>query len=197
MADGSDRFEERASDCYLTPDNEIALELAFWPGGADLDAFHDPESRVVARARIDVRSGGDAYTDDWRQVAGVAAPRVHVNGPYSGRHPVRTAERCTAMHEAGCEIVNLCPAAPGSAYWRLHVWPWAAAVAWLGRLTFRAGRDVYDKRGRLVCPRGDELDGNRTEIARVYYGPHVDRFASIWRGAGREVTVMRRLARCA
>lgn len=164
----------KASDRYLTPRWVLDLVAAFWPLGIDLDPFHDPKSHVQARARIDVRAGGDANVDPW---PGVTA---WVNGPYSGRLPQATAKRCAWARVTGHDVLNLCPAAPGSDYWAAHVWPFAAAIAWMGRLAFEAAVDVHDAKGRLVCAAGKALGGNRTEIALVYYGDEPDRFRSVF-----------------
>ncbi len=87
------------------------------------------------------------------------------------------------------ELLNLCPAAPGSTYWRRHIWARVNAIAWLGRLAFVAGRDMHDKHGRLIAKAGELLTGNRTEIAMVYTGADPYRFWETW--ARWEVTVLR------
>jgi hypothetical protein len=125
---------------------------------------------VQAEHYIDVRRGGNGYRDSW------PGRTAHVNAAYSGQMPQRTAAICAERFLAGWEIVNVCPAAVGSAYWRRDVWPFASAIAFLGRLAFPAGVDVHDSRGRLVCAAGKAANGNRTEIAAVYQGPHTLRF---------------------
>lgn len=154
---------EVASDTYGTPESVLEPVRRFWSDVIDLDPFHDPNSIVGARRTIDVRKGGDGYTDSWMR-----APTVWVNGPYSGDHPKRTAAVCARRACPPREILNLCPAAPGSTYWREWVWPYANAIAWLGRLSFRAGRRM-ELAGRVVEP-GALVHGNRTEIALVYHG---------------------------
>lgn len=165
--------DEKASDRYLTTGKPIRVLRVMWPEGADLDPFHDPaRGDQLGRQVLDLRLGEDAYALDW----GGAGTRVWVNGPYSRGNPKRTAERVAMFAARGLEILNLCPAAPGSAYWIEHVWPSASAVGWCGRETFRAAVDMHDASGRLVCKAGEEQGGNRTEIALVYHGPDVDRF---------------------
>jgi hypothetical protein len=169
---------ETASDCWLTPQWLVDLVGAFWPRGIDLDPFGHPRSLVRARTVFDIRDGQDAYALPWQ------GGRIFVNGPYSKNHPQLTAERCALARDDGRELLNLCPAAPGSDYWAPLVWPWVTAVAWLGRLAFTAGSDMFAKDGRLICRAGVTKSGNRTEIAMLYYGPDVDRFRAIFRGAG-------------
>lgn len=179
------KFEEIATDCWLTPPPQLELVSRLWPGGIDLDPFHDPQSTVEARERIDVREGGDAYRSRW----GKPGDRVFVNGPYSGSNPARTLERCARYGAAGRHILNLCPAAPGSNYWIAHGWPWFDAAAWLGRLPFVAGRDLFDAEGKLTAKQGETVNGNRTEIGLLYTGPDVRAFRSIWSCAGFPVSV--------
>lgn len=174
------KFDEIATDCWLTPDPQLELISRLWPGGIDLDPFHDPESNVEARIRFDIRRGENAYTKRW----GEPGTRVFANGPYSGSNPQQTLERAARYGANGRHILNLCPAAPGSNYWIAHGGPWFDAVAWLGRLPFRAGRDLYDAQGKLTAKKGETVNGNRTEIAMLYTGPHVRAFRAIWSGAG-------------
>jgi hypothetical protein len=152
-----------------------------WPGGADHDPFWDPESEIPARWRFDRRTGQDAYLLPW---VGYGS-RFWVNGPYSKGHPRETAKRCAVMADQhGLEILNLCPAAPGSAYWRTWVWPFVDLVIWCGRLSFKAGRDLHDaKTGELTHKRGEVVKGNRTEISLLYTGPDAHRIAAVF---GRE-----------
>lgn len=167
---------ERASDRYLTTGKPLRVLRLMWPDGADLDPFHDPaRPDPLGRRLYDLRLGDDAYALSW----GGAGERVWVNGPYSQGNPGRTAARCDLHAALGVEILNLCPAAPGSVYWIEHVWPSVSAVAWCGRETFRAGVDMHDKDGRLICAAGEEKGGNRTEIALLYYGPDVERFLHV------------------
>lgn len=172
-------FVEVPTDCWLTTPDLIDLHNALWPGGIGIDPFHDPKSMIGAHTTLDIRRGQDAYALDWWEIADLAAlgvvgasrRRALVNGPYSGDHPARTAERIATMLDsgAGAEVTNLCPAAPGSAYWSRWVWPRYAAIAWLGRWAFVAGRDLHnEKTGRIVAREGERVSGNRTEIALVY-----------------------------
>lgn len=152
---------DKSTDRYLTPQWVLDCIAAIWPLGIDLDPFHDPRSHVVARHRIDIRQGGNAYADPWPGV------RTFANGPYSGQYPQHTAKRCGWKRAQGDEVISLCPAAPGSAYWSRWVWPWATSIVWLGRLPFEAATDIYAKDGRLICKAGQTLKQNRTEIALV------------------------------
>lgn len=174
---------EVASDTYCTPPEVLDPVAVMWPGGIDLDPFWDPECIVEARERFDFRAGANGYRDPWGR-----ARTVFVNGPYSSDHPKQTAKRCASMADPRREILNLCPAAPGSDYWRGLVWPWANAVAWLGRLSFRAGRRMVLGGGKVVEP-GQLVHGNRTEIALVYHGHDPYRFRSVF--SKWEVTVLR------
>lgn len=166
----------KPSDRYCTPDWWLALLSEFWPSGIDVDPFWDPESQVRARICIDARDGGDAYESEW------PGKRILVQAPYSGRFPTLTAARCAGMYDglAGREIVNLCPAAAGSCYWRRHVWPTASAVAWMGRMAFPAAVDIHATDGRLICAAGKAQSGNRTEISAVYQGHDHERFRRVF-----------------
>lgn len=170
---------EKASDRYLTTGASLDIIRSLWPGGADLDPFHDPERRdPLARILFDLRAGQDAYVLDW---ADIGIRRVWVNGPYSRGNPARTAERCALYRDRGLELLNLCPASPGSDYWRRWVWPWASAIAWCGRESFRAAVDMFDSEGELRCKAGEVQDQNRTEISLVYLGDEPDRFVELAR----------------
>lgn len=176
--------DEVASNCWCSPPDQIALTHKFFDGPPDLDPFHDPASIVGARVAMDMRDGWDAYRDDWPEFK-----TCFVNSPYSADNPKRTARRVAQYAAPDREILNLCPAAPGSIYWRHHIWARANAIAWLGRLSFVAGRDMFDKKGKKIASAGDLLDGNRTEIAMVYTGADPYRFWQTW--AAWEVTVLR------
>ena len=159
--DAPDDVSLQPSDRYLTPSWITDKIRLVHPGGIDLDPFHDPHGSTGAKLMIDAREGGNAYRDPWPGVV------VFANGPYSGRYPQRTAERCAWARAQGKQVWNLCPAAVGSDYWRRLVWPWATAIVWLGRLGFAPAVDVHANDGRLVCPAGKAQGGNRTEIAMV------------------------------
>jgi hypothetical protein len=173
-------------DCYLTPPWLVDLGQEVL-GPIDEDPFHHPRSLWRARNVIDERKGGDAYRDLWRGKA------AGVNGPYSGDYPARTAARCLEMYRlTGIESINICPAAVGSIYWRKHVWPFAAGIAWLGRVGFIPGEDIYDDEGQLIEAAGSEpKNQNRFEIAAIHIGRKgayfnkvfSKRFAVVWRGA--------------
>ncbi len=160
---------EKTSDRYMTTDVVLGPISTVWPLGIDVDAFHDPESDVVAHYTVDIRKGGNAYTDH------LPMHRLFANGPYSGKYPQATADLCMRYRARGGEFFNLCPAAVGSQYWRERVWPWADAVVWLGRIGFRAAVDIMGKDDRVICPAGETQNGNRTEIALVYGGDEPDR----------------------
>lgn len=205
---------EVPSNCWVTPPGQRDLVHEFFGGPPDLDPFHDPASIMQARVCGDVRNGWDAYRDDWDRWRIPIRSQIElppevdplcdvpeiqtgerpwrtslINGPYSADNPKRTARRIAQYASPDRELLNLCPAAPGSSYWRKHIWAKANAVAWLGRLSFVAGRDMHDKHGKLVAKAGTLLDGNRTEIAMVYTGADPYRFWRIWRDW--EVTVLR------
>lgn len=190
-------MNETASDCWTSPPDQVALVHKFFGGPPDFDPFHDPASIVGAKITGDVRKGWDAYRDDWLKLRtpdmdpGLSLPprTVYVNGPYSADNPKRTARRIAQYAADDREILNLCPAAPGSLYWRRHIWARTNAIAWLGRLAFVAGRDMFDKKGKLIAKAGELLTGNRTEIAMVYTGADPYRFWETW--AAWEVTVLR------
>lgn len=175
--------DESPSDCYLTVGAPLEIMAALWPRGADLDPFHDPRRKgaSLGRTTFDLRRGEDAYTLPWVQ-PNVA--RVWCNGPYSGRNPGRTAKACARWRSEGLEILNLCPAAPGSDYWKRYVWPWATAIAWCGRLAFQAAVDMPDKTGAVRVKAGTVAGGNRTEISLVHMGDDPDRFVTIARSLG-------------
>ena len=186
---------EVATDRWQTPPDVVELLDALWPDGIDLDPFGDPSPHCVvkARASFDIRRGEDAYALTW---ADALAPScngsIFANGPYSADNPARTM-RAIALHlrTAGryTEVANLCPAAPGSNYWRRFAWPWANAIAWMGRTAFVAGVDIV-KNGRTVARAGDRVHGNRTELALVYNGPRVSTFERLLQGAGYPVVTL-------
>jgi hypothetical protein len=157
----------KATDCYCTPDWTLKVIRACW-GGTDFDPFWDPECRTKPRSKFDIRKGQDAYEDPWPIKKKL---KIFANGPYSGSNPAETARLCMEAAEAGAYVMNLCPAAAGSDYWWEYVWPRKPAVAWLGRLSFRAGRTIKDKHGEIVAHKGEIIEGNRTEIALVFDAP--------------------------
>ena len=188
-------ISSKPSDRYATPQWIVDLVGAFWRrDGIDLDPFWDPTSTVPARHKFNARRGQNAYTRVW------PGRTAYVNGPYSGQFPQHTAAAVRRFLgragergvPRGREAINVCPAAVGSTYWKRDVWPVTNAVAWLGRVAFPAGVDVFDDDGRLVCPAGVAQNGNRTEIAAVYSGrfPHV--FAEVLESSGKVVTVIDR-----
>lgn len=177
-----------ATDCWLTQGQigEV-VEREIWPEGIGLDPFGHPAQRIRARVVLDLRDGWDAYRAPtprenaarWLEHAPTGARTVWVNGPYSGRFPLETAKICASVVFFGVpEILNLCLCAPGSAYWRRYVWPWASAVAWAGRLPFVAGERVAN-----YSP-GELAKGNRSSMALVYYGARVDAFERASRALG-------------
>ena len=159
----------KASNRYLTPGWVLDLVRCVWPKGIDLDPFHDPKSNVGAHSFISIHDGDDAYATPWED-GNRTEYTIFANGPYSGKNPQRTAECCALAESRGDEVMNLCPAAPGSDYWAKHVWPRASAIAWMGRLAFEAAIDMHAGDGRLICKAGKASNGNRTEIALVYSG---------------------------
>lgn len=177
-------FVEVASDCYMTPSVVLDLAYALWPEGVSLDPFFDPESKVIAALGLNVRAGGDGWSVWPVPLVHGRRPTAFVNGPYSGDKPMRNARAVAENLERYPEVLNLCPAAIGSKYWARYVHPYCASVAALGRLAFPAGRDMYDKDGKLICKKGEAKGGNRTEIALVYYGQRVDQFERLCRVIG-------------
>lgn len=180
-------FIEKASDCYMTPKGQVDLVALMWPEGVDLDPFWDPETLLKSHEHFDISEGQDAYKRVW----GLEGDKILVNGPYSGSNPAKTAKRCAMFATAGRDIANLCPAAPGSVYWKEWVWPRVHAIAWLGRLSFVAGRDQVDGKGKVTHEKGTLMHGNRTEIAMNYQGANSHTFVSLWRSKGFPVTVVR------
>lgn len=180
---GKPKAGEVATDRWQTPPEIVELLDVLVPEGIGLDPFHDPSPHCLIRARhtFDIRNGEDAYTTTWPIVES-----VHVNGPYSADHPARTLRAIAVFTRTlgdSAEVFNLCPAAPGSVYWKRWAWPYASAIAWMGRTSFVAGVDIV-KDDRVVARAGDLVHGNRTEIAWIYNGPRPDRFARVLRGAG-------------
>jgi hypothetical protein len=168
----------KASDCYCTPDWTLKV-IKDCCGAIDFDPFWDPECNTRPKRKFDIRKGQDAYADPWPIQKKL---KIFANGPYSGSNPAETARLCMEAAQAGAYVLNLCPAAAGSDYWWDYVWPRKPAVAWLGRLSFRAGRRMTDKEGKLVAEKGDIINGNRTEIALVYDAPKAlqQKFARRW-----------------
>lgn len=190
-----------ATDRWLTPDDELERIDMMWPQGIGFEPFKDPEAHVAAERYIDARAGGNAFVDDWD--APESNPTAFANSPYSGDNPARNAKRIVFMrrkHPRLC-VLNLCIAAPGSAYWQRWVWPRVKAIAWMGRLPFRTAVDIIvtDKdTGKQIrkARAGDVVMGNRNEIAECLYGPSdsddadVDVFRHTWRRY--PITVVRR-----
>lgn len=165
---------DKDTDRYLSPLWVCDLVREVLVDEIDLDPFHEADSHTRANKTIDARSGGNAYVDHW------VGRNALANGPYSARYPAATAHRCAEMHvQHGLEVFNLCPAAPGSDYWRSWVWPNATAIVWLGRLAFEAAVDIV-KDGKIVCPKGTAQNGNRTEIAMPYLGDRPDRVRQVF-----------------
>ncbi len=173
----------KASDRYSTPPwlVELVTQLLAPGGSIDCDPFSDPTSTVQASQHIDARQGGNGYVDLWQGRTAL------VNAGYSGKLPQRTAARVREQFLRGHQMVNVCPAAVGSAYWERDVWPVASAVAFLGRVAFPAGVDVFTDAGELVCGAGIAQGGNRTEIAGVYSGPDVLLFKRLFEHRGHVV----------
>jgi hypothetical protein len=172
------------TDTWLTPKSQLELVRKLWKTIA-LDPFHNPKSYVKAKRRYDLTKGQDAYELPWFD-------KSFANGPYSSRFPQRTAAKCAEEARLKHRVLNLAPAAPGSKYWKEHVWNDASGIAWLGRLAFVAPQDVYDAEGTLVAKRGKEIKGNRTEIAMVSYGPPREgkRFKKLYEAAGYPVSLV-------
>jgi hypothetical protein len=170
-------------DSFATPRGLLALVDTFWPLGITLDPFGARHSLVESDLVYYKDDGTDAYVESWDTHA---CNRVWVNGPYSQPHPTDIAERVVAMTQLvnEMEVLDLRPCAPGSKCWKEHIWPHATAIAWIGRMSFVAPPGH---------PRaGEEIDGNRNDVALVYHGPHAQRFAFVFGTiGGYPVTVIR------
>jgi len=142
-----------STDRYSTPEWLCELIRLALGGTIDCDPFADPTSPVQAHHYIDARRGGNGYRDQW------PGYRALVNAGYGGKLPQLTAARCREQWLRGFELVNVCPAAVGSKYWERDVWPCASAVAFLGRVAFPAGVDVYNRKGEFVCAAGVAQSG--------------------------------------
>lgn len=174
------------TDTWCTPSGQLKLVKKLWTKGIALDPFYNKNSKVKARKYYDLKKKQDAYKLPWKD-------KTFANGPYSGKNPQRTVERCCEFAEKGFSILNLCPAAPGSVYWYEYVWGCAAAIAWLGRLAFEAPCNIYDEDGKLLYKKGEEIKGNRTEIAMVLYSSdkkEIKAFQRIWEEAGYPVSLL-------
>lgn len=171
--------ELKDSDRYLTSEWLMDKVRDFTAQRVGVDYFHEEGSHVDPAFGVNVREGEDGYnpidTDLLLTVYGIdVGVCVHwLNGGYSGKLPQKTARLAARIRASYpmAHVLNLCPAAPGSNYWRRHVWPHVTAIAWMGRLGFEAAVDQFDKTGRLVCKKGETRNGNRTEIALCYSGP--------------------------
>lgn len=172
------------TDTWLTPRSQLTLVRELW-GKIELDPFHNPKSYVKAKRRYDLAKGQDAYELPW-------VDKTFANGGYSGKNPQRTAAKCAQEARLKHRVLNLAPAAPGSNYWKENVWSDASAIAWLGRLAFVAPQDVYDAEGTLVARKGQEIKGNRTEIAMIDYSPprEAKKFKRLYEKAGFPVSVL-------
>lgn len=168
------------TDTWLTPNHIVQPIYKLWRA-INLDPFYNKKSCVKAKRYFDLGKGENAYELPWED-------KTFANGPYSGRHPKLTAEKCAAEAKLKHRVINLAPAAPGSKYWRDFVWNDAAAIAWLGRLAFVAPEDVYDAEGTLVARAGEEVAGNRTEIALIDYEQDPSRFKKLFQAEGYPVS---------
>lgn len=185
------KFVEKPSDCYITPRPFVVFLRVLLRSHCVIELFSDPRSHVALWAdnARDIRPcsysgspGWDAYSErTWddcvvtRDMARAgeffglrfehgAPTAVFLNGPYSGRHPARTAELAHRLTRAGLDVVNLCPAALGSEYFARYVWPLDPVVAHMGRYGFEAGR-TYDHHVAGVREKC-----NRHDIAAVATG---------------------------
>ncbi len=170
------------TDTWLTPQSQLVLVRKLWKI-IQLDPFYHSKSYVKAKRRYDLTKGQDAYDLPW-------IDKTFANGGYSGKNPQRTAAKCAEEARLKHRVLNLAPAAPGSKYWKEYVWNDAVAVAWLGRLAFVAPQDVYDADGHLVAKAGQEIHGNRTEIALINYDKTGKRFKKLYESAGFPVSLM-------
>lgn len=153
-------------------------------GPIDHDPFPDPEHQTWMP--VDPVASGDGFRS-WPVDLTILA-----NPPFSnGGLPLaaeRFADAARAVPDLSRFFVGI--ACPGAAYWREHLHPHMTAVAWLGRVRFIALRNMT--LGTASKPRkvkvGEEVDGNRNEIALVYSGDRADTFARVFQLAGHPVS---------
>lgn len=164
-------------DAFATPRKMVELVDLFWPLGVTLDPFGARHALIEADRVFYLDEGEDAYSESWDTHA---FNRVWVNGPYSKRNPTDIAERVVGMAQvvAEMEVLDLRPCSPGSLLWKRFIWPFATAIAWVGRMSFVAPPNYRDPNG--VLREGEEIDGNRNDVALVYHGPHSSRFEKVF-----------------
>lgn len=158
MASPSDR------DRYFTSDEILALVAEQWPHGIDLDPCWDGLSAVQAERCYDIRADQDGLALPWQG-------KVWLNPPYS--RPAPWLARAAQHQLDGGETLALVPAAVGSDYWRIHVWPFASVCFLNPRPKFsslHAGSSCHLR-----------------DCAVLHFGEDRDRFAQIWENRGEVV----------
>lgn len=163
------------SDRYFTSSEILALVLAQWPDGIDLDPCWDPESIVQAKQVYDIRKGEDGLRLPW-------VGKVWLNPPYSETSSwlVRAAQHAAT----GGEVLALVPAAIDTLAWHRSVWPFASICALSPRPKFTRPAHVGPKRSAALVAH-----------AVIYYGPDHQRFQEVWCTRG-ELITSRRLVTC-
>lgn len=153
---------------YCTPADILALVAEMWPAGIMTDPCADPESLVIAKHKIDARTGVDGLVAQWRG-------RSFVNPPYdqTGKWLLRALQH--SMIKPENEVLCLVNAAVGSDYWREYVWPHASVACLSPRVRFWSVSQ-------------QKWSPNTVDSAMVYYGPHKARFATVFSKRGSIVT---------
>jgi hypothetical protein len=123
----------------------------------------------------------DGLRNEWAYLTTLANP------PFSAGNLPLAAERFAEAMAADPSQHRffICLAAPGAGYWVNHLHPHLSAVAWVGRVAFIALRHMtIGKKDPRTLEPGDEVVGNRSEIAVVYGGPSASTFARVFQLAG-------------
>lgn len=142
------------------------LELVCKVGPIALDPATSPENPVGAQGFL-CASG---LTSDWREeCADIGPGLVYVNPPY-GRALADWATKISAEGMRGCEIISLTPSRTDTAWFRKLVTA-DAMCFWRGRIKFVGAKDPAPFPS-LFC----------------YWGPHADRFRSVFGRHGWIVT---------
>lgn len=152
------------SQRYCTPQEILDLVAEMWPAGIVTDPCADPESLVIAKHKLDARTGVDGLVAPWRS-------RTFMNPPYdqTGRWLLKALQHASAKPTN--EVLCLVNASVGSDYWRGYVWPHAAVCCLAPRVKF-------------WCVAKQRWMPNPVDSAMVYYGPHKARFAEVFSKRG-------------
>lgn len=155
-------------DDWCTPPELLARVRAVAPIG--LDPCSNRDSQVRAARAISREDTPDGLSADWRALLGQEA-LAYVNPPY-GRQLGRWVQKCADEAARGAEVVLLCPARPGTRWWRAGVLQGRAA-----RVCFLFGRPRF-----LLG--GSEIAGSTFDVAVIYWGAQAERFSSAFAQAG-------------